>query len=157
MDKKLPPYRTFLASDSEIRELLRDHRTIAVCGARAGSSDEVARALQTTRELGQRGYRVLLIGADAADAEHSPVANGLEEVDEPIGIVLVFPGAQELRALVETAAASGAGVIWFEVGVDAPHTAHRANRLGMTAVLGRSIIGEYEMHFPDDELGIDEA
>ena len=145
MDRKPPPYRTFLASDSAIRELLRSHRTIAAFGA-----DEAATST-TLRGLKQRGYRVVPLAADEGGA----VAPALAALDVPPEIVLVFAAPSDLRPAVDAAADAGAAAVWFEPGVDAAHAAHRASRRGLTAVLGRSILAEYEMHFPDDELGID--
>lgn len=153
MTPSLPPYRTFLASDSRIRDLLRTHRSIAFCGEFADDSEAVR---DVARQLKQWGYRIVPVTARAPEALGVKACPSLEAVSEPIGIALVLPGVVDRKSLVRQAAARGVEAVWFEVGAADPEAAHLAFQLGLTAVLGRSIVREYEMHFPDDELLGDE-
>ncbi len=153
MNRKLPPYRTFLASDSAIRDLLRSHRVLAFCGLSATGDRD---ALDVARRLKQRGYRVVPVTPGGGEVLGVEAAADVDSIEEQVGIVVLWRGTADARAIVEAAARRGAEAVWFEVGAEDPESAHHATELGLTAVMGRSVIGEYEMHFPDDELGFDD-
>jgi predicted CoA-binding protein len=126
---RFPPYRTFLASDSAIRTILRDHRVIAAVGL----PDDIVRALR------QYGYRVIAVDGVAA----------LKAVAEPVGIVCLGRSGEDAAAAVDGARALRAPVLWLAEGVVAPHEALRAHSLGMTVVMNRCLRREHEGHFGD--------
>lgn len=144
----LPPYRTFLASDAEIREILRDCRTIAVLGMGADPL-----AVRQRQALEQRGYRVLPAAAGPSAADGTVPAPPLTALGERADIVLVLAGAEDVGAAAREAAGAGARVLWLGRGVLAPEAAYRASRGGLQVVMGRDLLDEYMMHFPDDEIG----
>lgn len=152
MSRSLPPYRTFLASDSEIRDLLRDHRTIAFCGL--ATHDDAA--IDVARRLKQYGYRVVPVRGDAPEVLGVAAAESIATVPEKIGIALVWRGSPDPAVIVTEAAEAAVAAVWFDVGAEDPDAAYLASQSGMTAVMGRSIIGEYEMHFTDEELGLED-
>lgn len=156
MSDRLPPYRMFLASDGEIRDLLRELRTIAAFGV--GSDD---RARQVLLEMGTYGYRVIAVVPDS-DTQASEqyeglrIATDLASVGERVDIVCVFGDAERVPEAAARAADLGAQVLWLERGVQHPEAAYDAHRRGLKVVMNRGLLGEYEMHFPDDEVGYPE-
>lgn len=130
---RLPPYRTFLASDQEIQDLLRRHRTFLIAAARGQTARALAEALRA------RGYR-------AVEAE------SVEQVRERAGVVLVTAPSSDPEAWARRASEIGAEAVWFQPGVADPATAFRASRLGLTVVLGRDVVREHDMFFPEHEL-----
>ncbi len=149
-DRPLPPFRTFLCSDSEIRELLRDHRSIAMVGL---DDDPENPSYQAALELKQRGYRVLPVHPDGKVVFGLPAAPSLAAIREKVEIVAVLPPTDAAMALAEQAASIGAFVFWLESGLADARAAYQAHKNGLAVVLDRSLLREYEMHFPDDELG----
>ncbi len=132
--ERLPPWRTFLASDDSIRDLLRACRTLVVVGAEDP---------ETARGLSELGFRVVCVaGVDSFAA-----------LSEPVDALVVRDAEAPLDALAEAAVARGARGFWLERGVVAPRSALFAARLGLTVAMDRSILAECRMHFPDDELG----
>ncbi|MFG0317581.1 MAG: CoA-binding protein [Planctomycetota bacterium JB042] len=92
MNRKLPPYRTFLASDSSIRDLLRDHRVLAFCGLSATGDPD---ALDVARRLKQRGYRVVPVTPDGGEVLGVEAARDVDAIRERIGIVVLWRGAAD--------------------------------------------------------------
>jgi len=150
MPDQLPPYRSFLASDSEIREILRDYRSIAMIGLAADSEPAI---LDEVRALNLRGYRVLPVHPGQGELLGQRVHADLPSIPEPVGIVAVLASFRPLCEVALEAHRIGARVFWLEPGGGDAESAYEASKLGLQVVLNRTIIGEYEMHFPDDELG----
>jgi len=128
-DRKLPPFRTFLSSDSESRDILRTHRVIAAVGLDP----------DITRQMRQYGYRVLEFNS----------AIDLSQASEPCGIVCIADAAADIGALVGASITAGARVIWMNAGVAAPQQAYFAHRNGLQVVMNRCIRREYEEHFSE--------
>ena len=150
MSDRLPPYRSFLASDSDIREILRDHRSIAMIGLAA---DPEPATLLAVRSLKLRGYRILPGHPDRGELLGQEVHVDLLSIQEPVGIVAVLEPDRPLLELARQAKQIGATVFWLEPGHSDAEGAYQASKLGLQTVLNRTIIGEYEMHFSDEELG----
>ncbi|MFH0945166.1 MAG: CoA-binding protein [Planctomycetota bacterium] len=150
MSERLPPYRSFLASDAEIREILRDHRCLAMVGLSRDPEGAHAREAQALR---LRGYRILPVHPDGGELRGTKIHTDLRSIGEEVEIVVLLAGAGPADSLLEEAHEIGASVFWMEAGDEDARTAYRATRLGMQAVINRTVFGEYEMHFPDDEVG----
>lgn len=149
MADRLPPFRTFLASDNDIRELLRDSRTVAVIGL-----GEREPGIGIARFLRQRGYRVLPVAAaGAASVLGVEAAADLDSVPERVDIAVVLQPDADVPELARAAAVKGARSLWLERGVVQPEGAFLAAELGLKVAMNRSIVAEYEMHFPVDEVG----
>lgn len=154
MPERLPPYRTFLASDSEIRELLREFRTIAMVGL-PGSPESIE--VRRAQELKQRGYRVVPVECDAPEILGMRPFATLEEVDGQVEIVNLLPDCIDPHGVARQAVAGQARVLWIDPGMDLAELAYRVSKKGLLVVLGRDLLGEYSMHFPDDEMGFPPA
>lgn len=152
MTRRLPPYRTFLASDNAIREILRNHRTIAVVGL---GPDSPAAAQDAARQLKQRGYRVLPVHPGGGEVLGMEAFPDLRSVKEHIEIVAVISAVLPIPEVVDQALAAGARVLWLEPGGAHPESAYRAAQAGLAVIMNRGILGEYLMHFPDAEVGYD--
>ncbi len=133
--ERLPPWRTFLASDDAIRDLLRGCRTFAIVGDLADPD--------APRRLAELGYRVVRVAG----------ADEIRALDEPAETVVVCDPTLAIEPLAEAARAIGAHGLWLERGVTNPRAALFAARLDLVVAMDRSILAECAMHFPDDEVG----
>ncbi len=150
MSRRLPPYRTFLASDAVIREILRSYRTIAMVGL---GPDAPPAARDAARQLKQRGYRVLPVHPGGGEVLGMQATPDLRALGERIEIVAVISAALPVAEVVDQALAAGAKVLWLEPGGSHPESAYRAARAGLAVILNRELLAEYLMHFPDSEIG----
>jgi uncharacterized protein len=122
--------------DRYLRDILTSVRTIAVVGAsprRERPSHRVMAYLQ------RRGYRTIPVNPNAAgDAINGETVYArLADVPEPIDMVDVFRRPDAAGAVVDEAIASGAEVVWMQLGVRDDAAAARAEARGLKVVMNR--------------------
>lgn len=130
-----------MLSESEIRMIFQQARTIAVVGLSDSShrdSHSVARFMQ------RQGYRIipvnpLLRGEVLGETSYA----GLRDIPVPVDIVQVFRRSEYLPAIVEDAIAIAAPVLWTQLGVVHEEAAQRAQAAGLTVVMNRCMAVDY--------------
>ena len=125
-----------LTADTDIAQLLRETRTIALVGA----SDRPDRpSYNVMRVLQDWGYRVLPVNPQIT-GEHvhgEYVWRELGQIGEPIDMVDVFRRPIAAGEAVEEAIAIGAKSVWLQIGVINPDAAARAEAAGLKVVMDR--------------------
>jgi uncharacterized protein len=118
-------------SDSEIRELLKKYRRIAVVGL----SDRPDRpSFGVAEYLRAAGYEITPVNPQIDSWEGLPAADMLGDVDSPIEIVDVFRRPEHVPEVVDDAIAAGAKVIWLQLGIVNEEAAEKARDAGITVV-----------------------
>jgi hypothetical protein len=122
--------------DPYLRDILTGVRTIAVVGAsprRERPSHSVMAYLQ------RRGYRAIPVNPNATgDTIHGEtVYASLADVPEPIDMVDVFRRTEMASDVVDQAIATGAKVVWMQLGVRDDAAAARAEAQGLKVVMNR--------------------
>ncbi len=130
--------------DAGLTRILREGKTVAVLGAKAGRSEP---AYYVPAYLAARGYRILpvnpmLAGQSVLDA---PVVASLADLAEPVDVIDVFrrprflPGhAREILALPWRPA-----VVWFQLGIRNDEAAEMLARAGIRVVQDRCMMPEH--------------
>lgn len=126
---------------TEIQNLLREARTVAVVGLSDRpnrTSHAIARTLQSI------GYRIIpvnpkLKGPVLGEEPHA----SLRDIEEPVDIVDVFRRSELLMPIAEDAVAAGAGALWMQSGIVNEDAAGYASSHGMMVVMDRCIKVEY--------------
>ncbi len=127
-------------SESEIRELLRTARTIAVVGL----SPKPYRPSHGVSEYMQsRGYRIIPVNPNITEALGEKAYARLEEVPEPVDIVNIFRRPEFVAPVVESAIRIGARAVWMQEGVIHRPAAERARAAGLKVVMDRCILKEH--------------
>lgn len=125
-----------MTEDARIARILGAVKTIALVGWSPKAdrpSHRVAAFLKS------RGYRVIPVnpGQAGQDSGLGEVVRGsLAEVG-PVDMVDIFRRAEEVGPVVEEAIATGASVIWMQLGIENPEAAARAEAAGMEVVMNR--------------------
>jgi len=122
--------------DRYLRDILTSVRTIAVVGAsprRERPSHRVMAYLQ------RRGYRTIPVNPNAVgDAINGETVYArLADVPEPIDMVDVFRRSEFAAGVVDDAIATGAEVVWMQLGVRDDAAAARAEARGLNVVMNR--------------------
>lgn len=123
-------------SDAKIRRILTSVQTIALIGASAKPqrpSHEVMAYLQ------RRGYKVFPVNPGIAGSQllGETVYARLEDVPRPIDMVDIFREPSALPAIVDSAIAVGAKVLWGQLGVVHAEAAATAQAAGLAVVMDR--------------------
>lgn len=133
-----------IAADEGLRSILREAKTIAVLGAKAGAGEP---AYDVPAYLARHGYRIrpvnpTIVGRRLFDV---PVVATLADLDEPADVVEVFrrpqylPGhAEEVLALPWRPAA-----VWFQLGIRNDVAAERLAHAGIRVVQDRCMMPEH--------------
>lgn len=125
-----------MTDDARIRRILTGVKTIAVVGwsPKPGRPSHGVAAF-----LKRRGYRVIPVNPGQAGQDSGlgeVVRASLAEVG-PVDMVDIFRRAEEVGPVVAQAIASGARVIWMQLGIENPEAAAKAEAAGMEVVMNR--------------------
>ena len=129
---------TYLPTDAELREILRQTKTVAVVGLSSKphrESNEVAAYLQ------RRGYRIVPINPNETQVLGETAYPSLDELppDMRIDLVDVFRRAEETPPVAEAAVRVGASVLWLQLDIVNEEARRIAEDGGLTVIMGACI------------------
>lgn len=125
-----------LTSDSDIKALLEDARTIALIGASDRPDRPSYRVMKTMQD---HGYRVIPVNPTIT-GEHIHgefVFRDLAQLGDRIDIVDIFRNSEAAGEAVDQAIAAGAKAVWMQLGVVNEAAAARAEAAGLRVVMDR--------------------
>jgi uncharacterized protein len=122
------------ASHEGLLRIYEQTKTIAVVGASA-SGHKAAHIIPSY--LQSQGYRIIPVNPKGGEILGERVYPSLEEIDVPVDVVEVFRPAAEAEAIAREAVASGADVLWFQLGTHTTEAVQIAVEAGLTVVAGR--------------------
>ena len=116
----------------EMRRLIREVDTIAVVGM---SRDPMKTARRVPSYLAAMGKQIIPVNPFAGRILEKPARKNLDEVNEPVDMVLIFRPSNEVGEFVRAAAARPeAPVIWLQEGIRDDAAAAEARAAGRTVV-----------------------
>ncbi len=133
-------------SDGELRDLLRDAKTIAVVGL---SSDVQRPSYGVARSLRARGYRIVPVNPNETEVLGERAYPSLSDIPDPIDVVDVFRRAEFSPEVAREAARVGARLLWLQEGIVSEEAARIAEEAGMKVVMGVCI--HHEVRRLDEE------
>ncbi len=117
-------------------QILRDSRTIAVVGL----SPKAARpSHQVAVYLLAAGYEVIPVNPGHDQILGLRSYPDLASVPGPVDIVDIFRNPKEVPAIVDSAIAIGAKVVWMQLGIVHEQAAAKARAAGLTVVMDRCL------------------
>ena len=122
--------------DQLIAATLRSVKTIAVVGA----SDKTQRASHgVMRFLQSCGYRCIPVNPKLARQQllGETVFPDLASIGQPVDMVDVFRNSAQAGPVMDEAIATGAKVVWMQLGVINPEAAERGCAAGLTVIMDR--------------------
>jgi len=125
-----------MTDDAQIARILTDVKTIALVG---WSPKPDRPSHRVAAYLAARGYRVIPVNPGQAGEDSGlgeVVRASLAEVG-PFDMVDIFRRSEEVGPVVDEAIASGAKVIWMQLGIENPDAAAKAEAAGMEVVMNR--------------------
>jgi len=125
-----------MTDDARIARILTDVKTIALVG---WSPKPDRPSHRVAAYLTARGYRVIPVNPGQAGEDSGlgeVVRASLAEVG-PVDMVDIFRRSEEVGPVVDEAIASGAKVIWMQLGIENPDAAAKAEAAGIEVVMNR--------------------
>ena len=126
-----------MLDDTQIAELLKSSKTIAVVGL----SDKPWRpSFGVTQYMASRGYEIIPVNPEISESLGKASYASLGDVPGSIDIVNIFRRSQFVGAIVDQAVTLGVKSIWMQEGVRDDEAAERARAAGMSVIQDRCIL-----------------
>jgi predicted CoA-binding protein len=132
--------------DEEIKEILRNVKTIAVIGI---SPKEDRPSYIVASYLKSKGYRIIPVRPDGEEILGEKVYHNLSEIPKGIGVdvVDIFRRSEDVPPIVVEAIQRGAKVVWMQEGVIHQEAAEKAEKMGLKVVMDRCMKKEHQRLF----------
>jgi uncharacterized protein len=130
-------------SDS-IGTILETYKTLAIVGL---SSKHMRASYGVASYMQAHGYRIIPVNPNEKSVLNEKAFASLEEVPEPVSLVVIFRRPEFVPEVVESAIRKGARAIWMQEGVVHEEAARRAQAAGLTVVQDRCILKEHAKRF----------
>jgi uncharacterized protein len=129
-------------SDSELKQLLTDSRTITIVGA-SGNPDKASYGIM--QRLQQAGYRVIPVNPKEIEILGERVYPALGDIPDRVDIVDVFRRAEDTPPIADDAARIGARALWLQTGIANDDAAARATAAGPMVVMDACIAATHSL------------
>ncbi|MBI2873130.1 MAG: CoA-binding protein [Chloroflexi bacterium] len=124
-----------------IEQILRESKIIAIVGL---SPRPWRDSYQVGAYLKEHGYRVIPVNPAVAEVLGERCYPDLRSIPVQVDVVDIFRRAEEVPAIVEQAADTGATVVWMQLGIVSQEAADEARGRGMDVVMDRCIKTEHQ-------------
>ena len=123
-----------------IKALLQRAKTIAV----VGFSPKPGRASHgVARQMQRFGYRIIPVRPGISEGLGEKAYPDLASVPDPVDIANVFRSGEYVPEILDQCLKLGIKNIWMQEGAEHEPSAERARAAGMTVVMGRCIMRDY--------------
>ena len=133
-------------SDAELHELLRQVRTIAVVGIKAGANDD---AFRVPRAMQSRGYRIYPVSPKLDRVVGETCVASLAELRDSVDLVNVFRASPHIPTHVDEILALSPlpRGVWLQLGIRHDESARRLESAGVMVVQDRCLMVEHRRLF----------
>jgi predicted CoA-binding protein len=134
----------FPRSSDVIGEILQTYKTIAVVGL---SSNPRRPSFSVTQYMQSAGYRIIPVNPNETEVLGEKCYARLEDIPkaEKIEIVDIFRRSEYVPAVVDSAIAVGAKVVWMQQAIAHPRAAAKARDAGLIAIEDACILIEHRL------------
>jgi predicted CoA-binding protein len=126
-------------SDDRIKEILLNHKNVAVVGL---SSDSTRPSYGVARYLQAKGFKIIPINPKEKKILGEKAYPDLPAIPEGVDIVDVFRRPEHVSGIVDEAIQIGAKVVWMQEGVINHPAALKASQNGITVVMDKCMAKE---------------
>ncbi len=134
----------FPRSIDVIGDILKNYKTIAVVGL---SSNPRRPSFSVTQYMQSAGYRIIPVNPNETEVLGEKCYARLEDIpkNQKIDIVDIFRRSEHVPAVVDSAIAVGARVVWMQQGIAHAAAAAKARDAGLIAIEDACILIEHRL------------
>lgn len=126
--------------DETMRKIMKETQTIAVVGL---SSRKTRAGYYVPAYLQQNGYRIIPVNPNLTEALGEKAYARLNDVPEPVDLVLIFQRSENVPPFVDEAIRIGAKAVWMQLGIANPDAAVKARTAGLDVVQNACLMVEH--------------
>ena len=142
-------------SDNQIKDILKNSKTIAMVGISSEKKGEDPKNLKrkpanvVMKYMQDFGYKVIPVNPFAAGEiiNGEKVVKSLEKISEPIDIVDIFRPSKETPGIANEAVKIGSKVLWLQYGIQNEEAEKIAENAKIEYVSNKCIKQEYQRLF----------
>jgi predicted CoA-binding protein len=127
-----------------VMTILEKYKTLVVVGL---SSKPSRPSYGVAAYMLSQGYRIIPVNPHEESVLGQKACASLDEVLEPVELVVVFRRSEFVPEVIESAIRKGAKVIWMQEGVTHDAATARARAAGLTVIQDRCILKEHAKRF----------
>lgn len=127
--------------DMALIKLLREAKTIAIVGL---SPKPERPSYQVAAYLLGAGYEIIPVNPGQGQIMGLRCYPDLASIPQPVDIVDIFRNPSEVPAIVDSAIAIGAKVLWMQIGIVHEEAAAKARAAGLTVIMDRCLAIEHQ-------------
>ncbi|MCG8589072.1 MAG: CoA-binding protein [Proteobacteria bacterium] len=130
-------------TETELREVLAEGRTIAVVGIKNKEAED---AYRVPRYLQEQGYRIIPVNPKYEQVLGEPCHASLREVEAPVAIVNLFRASDHIPRHVDEILAMSPlpRAVWMQLGIHDGESTTRLRAVGIDVVQDRCIMVEHK-------------
>jgi uncharacterized protein len=141
------PDRNLVHDRSEIQQILRETRRIAVIGIKTGAQSGQP-AFWVPEYLQQQGYEIVPVPVYYSEAKEilgEPVYRTVAAIPEPVDLVLVFRRSNDVSRHLDDILAAEPRAVWMQSGIRNDEVARELASAGIQVVQDRCAMIEHRI------------
>jgi len=135
---------TLMSDIRTLRNVLQNHRTLAVVGL---SADWFRPSYFAAKYMQAHGYRIIPVNPKYSEILGETCYPSLKDIPHPVDIVDVFRKPADTPGIAQEAVYIGAKVLWLQLGVVNEEAQLIAAHAGLTVVMDRCVKIEHARLF----------
>jgi uncharacterized protein len=128
-----------MMNDTQIAELLRNAKTIAIVGL---SNNRMRPSFGVSRFLQRQGYRIIPVNPNQTEVLGERAYASVRDVPDDLDIIDIFRRSEKVPEVVDDAVQKGTRCIWMQEGIVNDPAARKAESAGIPVVMNRCILKE---------------
>ena len=142
-------------TDDQIKEILKNSKTIAMIGVSSEKKGEDPKNLKrkpanvVMKYMQDFGYKVIPVNpfSKGKKVNGEVIVEKLEDISTNIDIINVFRPSKETPEIAKQAVKLGAKTLWLQFGIKNTETERISNSAGITCIMNKCIKQEYQRLF----------
>lgn len=141
--------RSMRSAPDALSSIFERYHTLVVVGL---SSKPTRPSYGVAAYMKARGYHIIPVNPKETSVFGEKAYASLEDVPDPVEVVVIFRKSEYVPEIVESAIRKGAKVVWMQEGVVHEAAARRAREAGLEVIQDRCILKEYAKRFVAERI-----